>query len=283
MSPWFDGSVTANGIRIHYTRTGAGSGKPPLVLVHGYSDNGLTWTRVAQAFESEWDVLMPDARGHGRSDAPADGYTLPVMGADLAAFCAALGLQRPVLVGHSMGGSIVGYVAAQEPDLARAAVLVDPAWTDHIDVEGLVATARARRLLSRQELADLVQSRHPNWTPEDRALWVESRLQLSDAGVEAGTQLAGQPAEAAGAGWRDVAARISCPALLLIAESGTAAPGSSNRPMDGIVTPAAAAEAQRLNAAGRIRVAHIAGAAHAIHYDRFEAFVAAVREFLAGV
>ena len=72
MAHWHSGDVEANGIRLHYTRTGGT--KPPLVLAHGLTDDGLCWTPVAEALEAEYDVIMVDARGHGQSDAPETGY-----------------------------------------------------------------------------------------------------------------------------------------------------------------------------------------------------------------
>lgn len=60
MGEWLSGDVIANGIRIHYYRTGGD--KPPLVLSHGATDNGLCWVRLTRALESEYDVIMPDAR-----------------------------------------------------------------------------------------------------------------------------------------------------------------------------------------------------------------------------
>ncbi|MBV9356972.1 MAG: alpha/beta fold hydrolase, partial [Chloroflexi bacterium] len=81
MSSWFEGDVVANGIKQHYARTGGD--KPVLVLAHGASDSGLCWTRLAQALEGEYDVVMPDARGHGHSDAPESAYGSVDQAADL--------------------------------------------------------------------------------------------------------------------------------------------------------------------------------------------------------
>ncbi|TMF04127.1 MAG: alpha/beta fold hydrolase, partial [Chloroflexi bacterium] len=67
MSDWTSGDVNSNGIRIHYTRTRGH--KPVLVLAHGATDSGLCWTRLARELESDYDVIMPDARGHGLSEA----------------------------------------------------------------------------------------------------------------------------------------------------------------------------------------------------------------------
>ena len=103
MSKWQSGFVEANGIKLHYTRTGGD--KPPLVLAHGVTDDGLCWTPVAGALASEYDVVMVDARGHGRSDAPEGGYSLTALAADLAGVIAALELRQPAILGHSMGAA----------------------------------------------------------------------------------------------------------------------------------------------------------------------------------
>ena len=73
MTEWSPDDVIANGIRNHYYRTGGD--KPPLLLVHGFTDNGLCWTRLARVLQRDYDIIMPDARGHGLSEAPEGGYT----------------------------------------------------------------------------------------------------------------------------------------------------------------------------------------------------------------
>jgi len=60
---WTQNDLTINGINLHYWRTGEG-GKPPLVLVHGFSDNSQCWLQTAIDLEAEFDIIMPDARGH---------------------------------------------------------------------------------------------------------------------------------------------------------------------------------------------------------------------------
>ncbi len=59
---WNEGDVFANGIHQHYYRSG--NEKPPFLLLHGLTENGLCWSRVAGAVEHEYDVVMVDARGH---------------------------------------------------------------------------------------------------------------------------------------------------------------------------------------------------------------------------
>ena len=118
-----------NGLTLHYTRTGGA--KPPVVLAHGFSDDGLCWTPVAEALAADYDVVMVDARGHGRSAAPEQGYGSADHATDLAGVIRALGLKRPAVLGHSMGAASTLVLAGMYPDLPRAILLEDPPpwWT----------------------------------------------------------------------------------------------------------------------------------------------------------
>ena len=90
---WTSGDVKANGITLHYYRTGNGS-LPPMVLSHGYTDNGLCWMDLALAMEKKYDVIMYDLRGHGLSDAPATGYDINDNVSDIVGLIHALKLQN---------------------------------------------------------------------------------------------------------------------------------------------------------------------------------------------
>jgi pimeloyl-ACP methyl ester carboxylesterase len=109
---------------------------PPFLLHHGLASSAGFWgplaTRLA-AGESAGPartVVAIDARGHGESDRPDDGYDFATVTADLHAALRALGwgragARRAVLVGHSWGGSVVLEYAARHPDVAAGIVLVD--------------------------------------------------------------------------------------------------------------------------------------------------------------
>ena len=121
---WTDGYVIANGIRIHYWRTGGN--KPALVMAHGSSDDGLCWTNLAREFQGQYNIIMFDARGHGLSDPPSPSDPPDVQVEDLAGLIRELKLVRPMLMGHSMGSSSVARFAAKYPEVARAVILEDP-------------------------------------------------------------------------------------------------------------------------------------------------------------
>lgn len=102
MTYWNTAVCETNGINIHYTRTGGN--KQPLVLLHGLMANGRCWTGLAHVLEKEYDVIMPDARGHGNSSVPDFGYRYEDHTNDVAGLINALRLSPPILLGHSMGG-----------------------------------------------------------------------------------------------------------------------------------------------------------------------------------
>ena len=121
MKSWTDGYVHANGIRVHYYRTGGD--RPQVVLNHGAMDDGLCWTRVAKGLEQDYDVIMFDARGHGLSDSGVGDYKSETRAKDLAEAIEELGLERPVVGGHSLGADVSFHLAAMYPEIPRAVFL----------------------------------------------------------------------------------------------------------------------------------------------------------------
>lgn len=87
---------------------------------------GLAWLETARAFVADFDILLPDARGHGASAIDAAGYSVELVAADTLALGHALGSNRPALVGHSNGALAAAALAADRPDFASRVVLVDP-------------------------------------------------------------------------------------------------------------------------------------------------------------
>jgi len=116
-------SATINGVSLKYIDTG--SGDSAIVFVHGWTCNRTDWRYQIEEFARSHRVVALDQRGHGDSDKPDQDYTIDGFADDLAAFIAELGIERPVIVGHSMGGVIANSLARRSPDIARALVLVD--------------------------------------------------------------------------------------------------------------------------------------------------------------
>jgi pimeloyl-ACP methyl ester carboxylesterase len=262
MTHWTTGTCETNGVRLHFTRTGGK--KPPLVLLHSLTLDGSCWSPWARALEARFDVVMPDARGHGDSSTPATGYSYDELAADVVGLMQGLALASPVLLGHSMGGMTAALVAAQHPMLLRGLVLADPTFlspeTQREVYASGAATEQHRRLLARSlpEVRSDLRARHPHRSQELVERIAHARLRTR---LEAFAVLAPPNPD-----FRQLIRAIRVPTLLVIGGRG------------GVVSGELAAELQGLN--GRVQVAQIVEAGHALHLDQPERFSALLDAFL---
>lgn len=111
------------GLRLHYLNWG-GDGSP-IVLLHGLSSSARIWDLMAPFLTDKYHVIAVDQRSHGLSDRPDDGYEFQSTTADIAALIRNLGLEQPVVVGHSWGANVALQLAHDYPELVRGIVLVD--------------------------------------------------------------------------------------------------------------------------------------------------------------
>ena len=121
-----EGNVRIDGIKIHYYRSGGK--KQPMVLLHGATDDALCWGRTARELAERYDVIMPDAQGHGLSDRLGPDFSFDNHTKQAAGLVKELGLKEPIIMGHSMGAGTTCNVAMEYPDLPKAIILEDPAW-----------------------------------------------------------------------------------------------------------------------------------------------------------
>jgi len=105
----------------------SGTRSAPIVFIHGWCCDHSYFAPQAAWFSTRHRVVSVDQRGFGASDKPLQEYTIEGFADDLAWMCRELGLARPALVGHSMGGAIALATEARHPGLARAIALCDPA------------------------------------------------------------------------------------------------------------------------------------------------------------
>ena len=122
---WTRSTYTASdGAQLAYLRTGGA--KPPLILLHGFQAAAVSWLRVAQALEADYDCVMADFRGHGHSNGVTENFDLPRITDDIMDLMRELALDKVAVIGHSMGAEVAGRLAAAYPEAVRAIVLIDP-------------------------------------------------------------------------------------------------------------------------------------------------------------
>lgn len=258
---WAKGRIDVPGGHIAYHRTGTQG--PAVVLSHGLTDNGLCWSRTAEVLCREFDVVMLDSRGHGDSSRLVDGNEHDPA-ADIAAAIEQLRLDRPVVMGHSMGARATARFAAMHADVPSKVVLEDPpllAPRDDAAKEKWRAVFREQvlelRSMTPAEITERGRMRSPTWHEDEFPHWTEAKLQV-DTSVNLHDP---EP-------WQDYVARIAAPTLLIHGEAGH----------DGIVTDAIAAEAVSLNP--RIVTRCIPGAGHNVRRENFDGYIEAVLGFL---
>jgi len=270
MSNWQSNTITSNGIQIHYTRTGGD--KPSMVMAHGFTDDGLCWTPVARALEADYDIVMPDARGHGRSEAPESGYVLTEMASDLAGVITGLGLHKPAVFGHSMGGATTLIMAGIYPNLPGAILIEDAGGRNIQAGDDSTVEERMRETLgrmaalknmSREELIDQARAEHPAWPEDELGPWADAKLRFNLHAVD---RMKGTVD-----GWEDILRNITCPALLLTADPALGA----------IIDEDGEAHLREL--IPQLQVVRLENAGHNVRREQFEAYMQNVRDFLAQV
>ena len=253
---------------VTYLEAGAGM---PVLFLHGIGGAARMWTPQLDAFAAAGHrALAWDMPGHGGS-APLPLVTMDALAAALAGYMAELGLDRPVLVGHSMGGMIVQRLLAASPHAARAVVLAqtsaafgskDPAWEEEFIRSrlGPLDAGHSMADLAEGMVADLLGSA-PD--PGGAALARECFAHVP-ASTYRDTVLALR-----GFDGRDVLGRIAVPTLLLAGSEDRAAPPAGMERMAGRIPGA--------------RYAVLDGVGHLANLERPAAFNAAVLEFLKDV
>jgi len=275
---WSESDIFSNSIRHHYYRTGGE--KPPLLLLHGFNEYGLTWLRVSKELEQDYDIIMLDARGHGRSDGIASGFSNALLVEDVVGVIHELNLGRPRVIGLSQGGTTVLRLAATYPQLVHSFIF--EGWGDEnqpgalANSEGYLAWYNSwlawleqLRTLSHEErmvsaLPQLLPTMGGSIWPEDEYVPV----------VEAYTQFDLNLARNSMKLWADrvnpdeLLKRVSCPALIM--KHAWAFPAPGTQPVIREVP------SEQPN----VKVVYFENTGHLIRRVAFEQYMALVREFL---
>jgi pimeloyl-ACP methyl ester carboxylesterase len=123
ISPVQDEFIVAGDLTFHYVQWGEQG--PPIIVIHGLTANAFCFQAFADDLSSDHRVYAYDLRGRGDSDKPESGYSVPIHAIDLAELIDELGLDQPVVVGHSLGALIGLYFASRYPEKLSKLVLID--------------------------------------------------------------------------------------------------------------------------------------------------------------
>lgn len=179
-----DTMCRANGINIHYLRTGGGD-KPTLIALHGLTGSGACWSQLARELEEHFDIIMPDARGHGYSSAPQHGYTYHDHANDVIELIRTLDIKSPYLLGHSMGGMTAAMVASRLGFAVSGIILADPTfvspeWQNRVYESDMVEQHRQMLKSTKEELFREAKTRYRYRSSEVIEYIVQARLRTSE-------------------------------------------------------------------------------------------------------
>ena len=262
------GTFVHDGIVFHYDLVG--EGEKFVVLQHGFSDTASCWGDMPHDLaKASYHVAMMDARGHGRSGKPDSGYTLDKMTTDLAAFIHHVGFDRPVIIGHSMGGSMGARAASAHPESLSAAVLIDPAFRDAVpEMKLLTITQRTQDILnlkkmSHWEIREETRRKHPDWKENNIETGAWGKILMSMQIMEIFQTI--------DKGWREDLDKSTCPILLV----------TSDEKLGAIVSRETAKLI--LEKHKSVEELHITGVGHSIHREKYDETMAGIKDFLGRV
>ena len=158
-------TVTRAGVELVYWTWP--DGEPPALALHGIGNYGRYWDFFADALAGRLRLVAPDARGHGESGRPPEGYAPDDFVADAIAVLDACAIQRALVVGHSMGGLHLIQLAARHPERVRALVIVDAGvepMAEGSERARSLLTGRPRRFASASEARSYLERTSPGYT-----------------------------------------------------------------------------------------------------------------------
>ncbi len=277
MAEYFTEAVQAQALdlpagRFHYLSWGAERAElPAAVLLHGITSSALSWVLVGSALADRYRVYAFDMRGHGDSVHPAAGaYGLRQTADDAAAFIAALGLERPLLMGHSWGGATAIVLASgawsREPTpVFSQVILEDPACNfGQGDVEKRAADYTKDIGRPPDELRPEIIASSPGWTAADIEGKIDALQKVTREAVISVFADAGRDGNVL-----PLLSEIAAPVLLLRADADL-----------GTTLNAANWERARQLLPAHSSAVEIAGATHNIHRSKYPEFMQAVNEWL---
>ena len=251
-----------NGQKLHVKQTGGDL--PALFLIHGVTDSGHYWSRLAEDLESEFNVFMPDMIGHGRSDRLNGVVTIEDMATHVLALLDHYAIETCQICGHSMGAAITMMAVSTHPERFTAVIFEDPSlsrgpsssplFLNMLDIAAswLEEHVVLKKLPYNDALAQLTAERE-GWNPADVKAFLDDRLAYDPLVFD-------QVDFATSKKWQDEVAKIDAPILLVIGEAE----------LGSLVQEKTAKTAVSLMKDGQYVI--VKGTGHGIHRENYPAF-----------
>ncbi|AEI63499.1 alpha/beta fold family hydrolase [Corallococcus macrosporus] len=240
-----------------------GEGPRTVILVHGWMVSGAVWDALVERLDlTGLRLVIPDMRGAGQSGRPETGYSLETLANDVLSVADAADARRFTLVGHSMGGQLVKWVAAQAPERVEGLVLLNTVPAAGLplppDAAGLFRTSAG----SREQKQTILGLACKQLSPEAQEALVKDSMDVSQSGIE-------QVFDAwTAGGFADKLAAITAPTLVVAT--------------DDAFLPAAFLREAVVSKIRGARLAYLPGPGHYPQVERPAETAALVSAFLAG-
>jgi pimeloyl-ACP methyl ester carboxylesterase len=160
---------TLNGVQLYFEVHGTGE---PLVLLHGFSGSSKDWMASASEWGTQFQLIVPDLRGHGRSGMLSKPFRHEEAATDMLALLEHLGIRACKGVGVSAGGNVLLHMATKQPERVKAMVLVSA--TPYFPAQASTIMSQYADALPEQQW-EILRRRHPGGDAQIKALLASTK------------------------------------------------------------------------------------------------------------